>query len=300
MKILDGTYLAKKVKNDIKATINQLTNSKTLDNPKFKSSSNKITLGIIIVGDNPASQRYVKLKQKDCTEVGINTKVLTLPSNTTYQTLIYNLANFNADKDISAYIIQLPLPRNIKPFDILGHINPLKDADSLSLINLGSLLANIEGDNLSTMPCTPQAVLDIAEHYKISFENKKTLIIGRGLTVGRYLPTILSNKKYNSTVTQAHSKTENLDKLIKTSDIIISAAGKPSIINADNIKSGAILFDIGITYKHNKIHGDVDKNVANKAAALAPNPGGVGPMTRANLLKNTVALKILSDNFDKG
>ncbi|MDR3152528.1 MAG: bifunctional 5,10-methylenetetrahydrofolate dehydrogenase/5,10-methenyltetrahydrofolate cyclohydrolase [Bifidobacteriaceae bacterium] len=286
MRILNGTKLAEQTKSELKAIIKK--ESEILD---------KTVLAIIIIGNDPASKKYVELKLSDCKEVGIKTRVLSLPENISTQTLIQNIKNLNDDQNITALIVQFPLPKHIFIFDILEFINPLKDADGLSLQNLGANLANINGEPLSILPCTPQAILDIAEKYKISFSEKQTLIIGRGLTVGRHLGPILSNKKYNSTCIMAHSKTKNLNTLIKSSDIVISAAGSAGIVNKDNIKKDSILFDVGISYKNGKLFGDINPNVKEKASALCPNPGGTGPMTRANLLKNVVNLAILKSHF---
>ncbi|MDR3116683.1 MAG: hypothetical protein LBT91_02460 [Bifidobacteriaceae bacterium] len=286
MKILNGVKLAEKTLSNLKLVID-----------KNKETLGELKLAIIIAGNDLASQKYVKLKLSDCQKVGIKTSVLTLPADISTTTLIQNIKNINNEPDVSALIVQFPLPKDIPVFDILQFLDPLKDADGLSLQNLGANLANINGEPLSILPCTPQAILDIAQEYKISFAEKQTLIIGRGLTVGRHLPSILSNKKYNSTCITAHSKTKNLNKLIKSSDIVISAAGSAGIVNKDNIKKDSILFDVGISYKNGKLLGDINPNVKEKASALCPNPGGTGPMTRANLLKNVVNLAILKSHF---
>lgn len=271
-RILDGNLAAAAMKEELKVRISRL--------------SRKPGLATVLVGRDPGSVSYVAGKHRDCADVGIESIRVELDDNISSAHLIAEIEKLNADSHCTGMIVQLPLPSQMDVLDVLSRINPEKDADGLHPINLGRLALNQPG----TIPCTPLGIVELAKRNHISFEGKDVVILGRGTTVGRPLELLLSNRGYNSTVTLAHTGTKDLLVHTKRADIIIAAIGKPHFLKAEMIKPGAIVFDVGITRSAEGIVGDVDPGVAQVASALAPMPGGVGPMTRAMLLSNIVSL----------
>lgn len=271
-RILDGNLAAAAMKEELKVRISRL--------------SRKPGLATVLVGRDPGSVSYVAGKHRDCADVGIESIRVELDDKISSAHLIAEIEKLNADPRCTGMIVQLPLPTQMDVLDVLSRINPEKDADGLHPINLGRLALNQPG----IIPCTPLGIVELAKRNHISLEGKDVVILGRGTTVGRPLELLLSNRGYNSTVTLAHTGTKDLLVHTKRADIIIAAIGKPHFLKAEMIKPGAIVFDVGITRSAEGIVGDVDPGVAQVASALAPMPGGVGPMTRAMLLSNIVSL----------
>ena len=270
--IMDGKKLAKQTKADIAARV--------------KQSNKKLGLGTILVGTDPGSVAYVEGKHSDCAEVGINSIRVNLPVNASEQEIIKAVTDLNNNPECTGFIVQLPLPKTVDTEKILLAIDPKKDADGLNPVNLGNLVLSVN----KIIPCTPRAILALLNEYKIKLSGSKVLIIGRGMTVGRPLSILLSQKPIDATITLAHSATTNLTDLIKEADVVIAAIGIAHFIKPNMVKPGATVVDVGITRVDNKLLGDVDPAVSQVAAFFTPTPGGVGPMTRAMLLSNLLEL----------
>ena len=271
-RIMDGKALAQSIKVDIAATIRKLDKS--------------VGLGTILVGDDPGSVAYVEGKHRDCAEVGIKSIKVNLPATSTTSEVIAAVNALNTDPSCTGFIVQLPLPVGVDTHKVLSAINPAKDADGLTPNNLGNLVLGFN----SVVACTPKAIVALLAEYKINLSGVKVLVIGRGMTVGRPLSILLSQKPINATVTLAHSASKNLTELIKESDVVIAAMGSAQFIKAEMVKKGSVLVDVGITREGNQLLGDFDPKVIEVASAFAPMPGGVGPMTRVMLLKNVIEL----------
>jgi len=270
--VIDGKKIALEIKNNISKDI--------------KKSGRKLGLGTILVGDDPGSKAYVDGKHRDCEEVGISSIKINLPSTATEAEIINEVERLNNDSNCTGFIVQLPLPESVNTNKVLSKINPKKDADGLHPLNLGNLVLS----NNSVIPCTPRAILEIFERYEINLSGSNLLIIGRGNTVGRPLSILLSQKPIDATVTLAHSKSKNLESLMKNADILIAALGISHFVKPNMIKPGAVVIDVGITRSANGLLGDVDPSVTEVASYFTPMPGGVGPLTRAMLLANLVEL----------
>ena len=271
-RIMDGKALAQSIKVDIAATIRKLDKS--------------VGLGTILVGDDPGSVAYVEGKHRDCAEVGIKSIKVNLPATSNTSEVIAAVNALNTDPSCTGFIVQLPLPVGVDTQKVLSAINPAKDADGLTPNNLGNLVLGFN----SVVACTPKAIVALLAEYKINLSGVKVLVIGRGMTVGRPLSILLSQKPINATVTLAHSASKNLTELIKESDVVIAAMGSAQFIKAEMVKKGSVLVDVGITREGNQLVGDFDPKVIEVASAYAPMPGGVGPMTRVMLLKNVIEL----------
>ena len=270
--IMDGKALAQRIKVDIAAAIGKL------DKP--------VGLGTILVGDDPGSVAYVEGKHRDCAEVGIKSIKVNLPATATTNEVIASVNALNTDPSCSGFIVQLPLPVGVDTQKVLSAINPTKDADGLTPNNLGNLVLGFN----SVVACTPKAIVALLAEYKINLSGVKVLVIGRGMTVGRPLSILLSQKPINATVILAHSASKNLTDLIKDADVVIAAMGSAQFIKPEMVKKGSVLVDVGITRDGNQLVGDFDPKVIEVASAFAPMPGGVGPMTRVMLLKNVIEL----------
>ncbi len=271
--ILDGKKLAAAIKADLTVRVSGL-----------KSQGITPGLGTILVGDDPGSLAYVAGKHRDCKEVGINSIRIDLPNNATEKDVLAAISDLNSSQECTGYIVQLPLPNGISTQRVLESIDPGKDADGLHPMNLGRLVSGYNG----ALPCTPRAIVALLEHYKISTKGAEVTVIGRGLTVGRPLGLLLTRKQENATVTLTHTGTKDLTKHTKNADIIVAAIGQPHFLKAEMIKEGAVVIDVGISRTENGLDGDVCPGVYEKASYVSPMPGGVGPMTRAMLLKNVV------------
>ena len=269
---MDGKVIAERIRKEIAGKVAKL--------------STPIGLGTILVGSDPGSVAYVDGKHKDCAQVGIKSIKVNLPDSVSTADVVAAVNKLNQDPNCTGFIVQLPLPSGINVQEVLSAIDPKKDADGLTPTNLGNLVLSFN----EIIPCTPKAIVALLSEYKIKLSGAKVLIIGRGLTVGRPLSILLSQKAINATITLAHSATSNLSALIKDSDVVVAAIGSAHFIKPEMVKPGAVIVDVGITRVDDKLVGDVDPTVAQIASAMAPMPGGVGPLTRAMLLQNVFEL----------
>ena len=278
---LDGLATAKAIKGELAQRVIEL-------------KKNGITpgLGTLLVGDDPGSHSYVAGKHRDCAEVGINSIRIDLPNSASKNDVIAAIKDLNAASDVTGYIVQLPLPVGIDTNEMLELIDPSKDADGLHPTNLGKLVLGVSGELTSPLPCTPAGIVELLNRYDIPTHGKEVAVIGRGVTVGRPLGLLMTRKGIDSTVTLLHSATKDIASSIKRADIVVAALGVAHFVQPDWIKEGAAVLDVGITRIESadgaKLVGDVDPGVAAVAGYLSPNPGGVGPMTRAMLVKNVV------------
>ncbi|WP_130177754.1 bifunctional methylenetetrahydrofolate dehydrogenase/methenyltetrahydrofolate cyclohydrolase [Cryobacterium sp. SO1] len=251
-------------------------------------------LGTLLVGDDPGSRSYVAGKHRDCAEVGIESIRIDLPGSATSADVRAAIADLNAARDVTGYIIQLPLPVGHNENAMLELMDPAKDADGLHPTNLGRLVLGIEGELSSPLPCTPAGIVELLRRYNVPIAGRNVVVIGRGLTVGRPLGLLFTRKGLDATVTLTHSRTVDLAAEVRRADIVVAAVGQPHLVQADWIKPGAAVLDVGITRVENpetgtgQLTGDVHPDVASVAGYLSPNPRGVGPMTRAMLLANVV------------
>lgn len=280
--LLDGKALALEIKAELKARVDQL-----------KSAGRKVGLAAVLVGDNPASEVYVRNKAKFSEDIGVYSEVVRPPANITTIGLITVILALNDRPDITGIIVQSPLPKKINEREISEAVFPGKDVDGFHPQNMGRLVLGHPG----FIPCTPAAILEILKRYNYSPERKHCVIVGRGIIVGKPLSILLMEKSLgNATVTVCHSATRNLAHHTRQADILIAATGSPMLIKGDMVREGAVVIDVGINRVEDKsspkgyrLVGDVDfDSVSKKAAAITPVPGGVGPMTVAMLLSNTV------------
>ena len=270
--ILDGKSLADKITQNLKNEVSKL--------------DKKPKLAVILVGDNPASEIYVRNKEKRAVEIGFESLVLPLPKDISEENLLEHIYILNEDENINAILIQLPLPAHINKQRIMEAIEPIKDVDGFTSYNFGRLAL---GYKPYSYPCTPKGIIRLLDEYNIEIEGKNALVIGRSIIVGKPVSLLLQSR--NATVTTAHSKTKNLKELASKADIIVSAVGKPRFITADYVKENAIIVDVGINRTENGLCGDVDfVNVKEKTSFITPVPKGVGPMTIAMLMENTLEL----------
>ena len=271
-KVLDGVAAAKVIRHEVSQAVAKL---------KIKPG-----LATVLVGEDPGSRSYVDGKHRDCKQVGINSIKIELPQTVSQEELLKQIDNLNSSKDCSGFIVQLPLPAHIDTNKVLSAIDPNKDADGLHPINLGKLVLSQGG----VIPCTPKAIVELLNRNKISLSGKEVVIIGRGTTVGRPLSLLLSSKGIDATVTILHSKSSDIRSHTKRADIVIAALGKAHFLTTDMVKEGVVAIDVGITRTSVGLVGDIDPGVIEGASAIAPMPGGVGPMTRAMLLSNLLTL----------
>ena len=270
--ILDGKMLRDKIFESLKAKLDKM--------------QQKPTLAVILVGENPASQIYVRNKKKTAEKLGINSLSIEYPSDISEEELLNKIKELNSDEKVTAILVQLPLPAHINKNRIIDAILPQKDVDGLTPYNLGKLFS---GEEPYVYPCTPKGILLLLDEYNIKLEGKNIVVVGRSNLVGKPVAQMLL--KRNATVTMCHSHTKNLSEITKTADIIVSAVGQ-KVIGEKMLKSDCVVIDVGIFRDENgKISGDVDfENVSKTAAYISPVPGGVGPMTIASLMLNTVEL----------
>jgi len=284
MQILDGIKLSKEIKQEIKQKVES-----------FKEQGKRVPhLGAILVGNNGASRTYVDNKIKDCNFVGFESSELILPDTISQEELIAEIVKWNNDDSLDGFIVQLPLPKHIDQEVVINTIDPDKDVDGFHPMNFGKMALEME----TFLPATPYGIMEMLERYNIDTTGKHTVVIGRSRIVGRPMSILMSKNGNpgNSTVTLTHSKTENLEQYTKEADIVITALGVPGFLKAGMVKDGAVIVDVGITRVDDSTNprgfilaGDVDfDNVKEKASWITPVPGGVGPMTRAMLLKNTL------------
>jgi methylenetetrahydrofolate dehydrogenase (NADP+)/methenyltetrahydrofolate cyclohydrolase len=271
-KVLDGVAAAKAIRQEVAQKVAKL--------------KTKPGLATVLVGEDPGSRSYVDGKHRDCSKVGINSIRIELPETVSQEELLKEIDKLNSSKDCSGFIVQLPLPAHIDTNKVLSAVNPDKDADGLHPINLGKLVLSQGG----VIPCTPRAIVELLGRNAISLAGKEVVIIGRGTTVGRGLSLLLSSKGIDATVTIVHSKSRDIKSHTKRADVVIAALGKAHFLTADMVKEGVVAIDVGITRTSEGLVGDIDPEVMKVASAFAPMPGGVGPMTRAMLLSNLLAL----------
>ena len=241
-------------------------------------------LATVLVGEDPGSQSYVKMKHRDCEKLGIKSIRKDLPADITQEELEVVIDELNADDACTGYIVQLPLPKHLDENAILERIDPEKDADGLHPVNLGKLVLNED----APLPCTPNGCLHLLRRFGVELDGAKTVVIGRGVTVGRPIGLMLTRRSENSTVTLCHTGTKDLAAETREADIVIAAAGQPHMLTADMIKEGAALLDVGVSRVDGKLTGDIHPDCWDKAGFVSPNPGGVGPLTRAFLVRNIV------------
>jgi len=279
---IDGTLVANSVKDIVREAVSEL-----------KKESIEPCLATILVGDDPASAIYVKNKQKACTEVGITTKDHKLPSSFSQKEMNVLIDLLNRDNSVHGILVQIPLGQ-LNEFAITSRISPVKDVDCLTPFNIGLLVSN----RAILKPCTPSGIIELFDYYKIDLAGKNAVIVNRSNLVGKPLYNLMLER--DATVTTCHSKTRNLKEHCQRADIVITAIGDRSkfVLTADMIKDGAIVIDVGTTRLDGRLVGDVDyENVIKKASYVTPVPGGVGPMTIAMLLKNTVTAASISKGF---
>ena len=241
-------------------------------------------LATVLVGDDPASRSYVRMKHADCAEVGISSIQVELPATASTAQVAEAIAALNADPAVTGYIVQLPLPRGLDENAMLSLIDPEKDADGLHPVNLGRLVLNAP----APLPCTPRGIVELLRRHDVPLAGAGVCIIGRGITVGRPLGLILTRRSENATVTLCHTGTRDLAEHTRRADIVVAAAGVPGMVTADMIRDGAVCVDVGVSRVEGRTTGDLAPDVWDKASWVTPNPGGVGPMTRAMLLSNIV------------
>jgi len=267
--LIDGKKVAEELRAQIKSEVSKL--------------DKKLGLAVIIVGENPASQIYVNLKSKMCAQVGIESHKYELKKETPENELLKLIDKLNKDRKINGLLIQLPLPAHISQNKVINSVLPAKDVDGFHPTNLGKLISNEKG----LMACTPKGVMRLLSYYNISLEGKNVVVIGRSVIVGKPVAQMLTNE--NATVTICHSKTKDLKLFTLNADVIVSAVGKKNLVTADMVKVGAVVVDVGMIRDGEKLCGDVDfENVKKKCSYITPVPGGVGPMTIACLLENTL------------
>jgi len=281
-KIIDGKKVASEIKQEIAAEVAML-----------KVSGKKIPhLAAILVGNNGSSETYVANKVKDCEEVGFKSTLLRFGNDVTEAVLLDKIAELNNDNDVDGFIVQLPLPGHISESKVIEAIDPRKDSDGFHPVNLGKMMIGLSG----YLPATPFGIVELIKRYRIETSGKNCVVIGRSNIVGRPVSILLSQKGMDATVTVVHSRTKNIQDIVSQADIIIAAIGSPAFVTAEMVKVGAVVIDVGTTRIESpetksgyKLVGDVDfENVAPKCSYITPVPGGVGPMTRVSLLRNTL------------
>ena len=274
-RIIDGKEISKKVKEEVR-----------LEVEKLKSQGITPKLTVVLVGDDPASQVYVRNKEKSARKVGIESDTIRLPAETSEEELVELVKKLNDDESVNGILVQLPLPDHISKDRIIETISPMKDADGFHPYNLGRLMAGLE----TVIPCTPNGIMRMLDEIGFELKGKNAVVIGRSVIVGKPVAQLLLSR--HATVTTCHSRTKNLEFYTKNADVLVVAVGRPEMIRGEQIKEGAVVIDVGINRKEDgKLVGDVHFESASEVASwITPVPGGVGPMTVAMLLYNTVYL----------
>ncbi len=273
--LLDGEALAARVRAEVTDRVARLA-----------AAGVTVGLGTILVGDDGPSARYVAMKHADCAEVGITSVHEHLPADVSQENLEAVVARFNADPAVHAYLVQLPLPAGLDEERVLLAVDPTKDVDGLHPVNLGKLVMGAPGP----LPCTPAGIVDLLHAYDVPVEGKHVVVIGRGLTIGRPLALLLAMKRpgCNAAVTVVHTGVEDLAGLVRQGDVVVAAAGRAGLVTPDMVKPGAAVVGAGTSWEGRRLLSDVDESVAEVAGWITPRIGGVGPMTRAMLLRNAV------------
>ena len=281
---LDGRATAAHMKDDLTKRVS-----------KLKEQGVTPGLGTVLVGTDPGSQSYVGAKIRDMEEIGITSLHRELPESASQDEILEVIEELNNNPECTGYIVQLPLPDHVDTDTVLEAIDPAKDADGLHPLNLGRLVASAGGEVTWPLPCTPKGCLTLLRHHDIETKGKTVLVIGRGITIGRPATLLFTRRDVNSTVIAAHTGTSNMEELIGQADIIIAAAGNPGMVTKEMVKEGVVVLDVGVSRQttdegKTRIVGDVAKDVPEVASAMSPNPGGVGPMTRVELVANVVEI----------
>jgi methylenetetrahydrofolate dehydrogenase (NADP+)/methenyltetrahydrofolate cyclohydrolase len=274
-RLLDGERLAAQVRADVARRVTRLV-----------ARGVRPGLGTVLVGEDRASARYVSMKMADSAEVGMASVHEHLPASATQEDVEAVVTRFNADPDVHAYIVQLPLPAHIDEQRVLLAVDPAKDADGLHPVNLGHLVASHPG----VLPCTPMGIVELLAAHDVPVEGRHAVVIGRGLTIGRPLALLLASKRpgCNAAVTVVHTGVDDLAGLVRTGDVVVAAAGHAGLVTCDMVKPGAAVVGAGISFEGKRLLSDVEESVADVAGWVTPRIGGVGPMTRAMLLRNAV------------
>ena len=272
-KLLDGSALAKKIRSNLK-----------IQTEEYIKKYNKVPhLAVILVGDDPASETYVRFKEKACNQVGIKSTIVNLPETILEADLIDEINRLNNDNSVHGILLQLPIPKHLDSEEIINLIDPKKDVDGFANENVAKLSKNQD----ALVPCTPLGIIRLLEEYNIKVQGEHCVILGRSQIVGKPMAQLMLQK--NSTVTICHSKTKNLKEIATQADILIAATGKAHMVDETYVKDGAVVIDVGVSRIDGKIYGDVDfDKVVDKASYITPMPGGTGPMTIACLLENTL------------
>lgn len=280
--IIDGKLVSKEVREKVAKETAELKNKGVTPG-----------LAVIIVGDDPASQVYVRNKERACEEVGFYSEKFALPANTTQEELNNLVKELNKRPEINGILCQLPLPEHLDDKEVINLIDPLKDVDAFHPVNVGEIMI---GD-YSFLPCTPAGVMELIHHTGVDISGKKAVVMGRSNIVGKPMSMLLLHE--NATVEITHSKTVNLKEITKTADILVAAIGKAKFVSADMVKEGAVVIDVGMNRDENgKLCGDVDfENVKDKCSFITPVPGGVGPMTISMLMRNTLTAAKIQNNI---
>lgn len=281
--VLDGKATAGQIKEELGQRVARLRERDVVPG-----------LGTVLVGDDPGSRSYVAGKHRDCEQVGLASIRRELPADASQEELERVIDELNEDPRCTGYIVQLPLPEHMDTNAVLERIDPAKDADGLHPTNLGRLVLNVSEPMTSPLPCTPHGIVELLTRHGVELAGREVLVIGRGVTVGRPMGLLLTRREINATVTLAHTGTRNLPELLGRADVVVAAAGRPHMVTAEQVKPGAVLLDVGVSRVPDpetgkgRLTGDIDPAAAEVASWMSPNPGGVGPMTRAMLLVNVV------------
>lgn len=282
---IDGKMISARIKEDLARRVAAL-----------KQRGVEPGLGTILVGSDPGSVKYVAGKHADCAEIGVMSIKRELPADATFDQIAAAVNELNADPACTGYIVQLPLPKGIDENAVIDLIDPKKDADGMHPYNLGELVLHPRGEIATPLPCTPRGVIELLGAYDIDLNGKEVCVLGRGITIGRTIGLMLTRKEVNATVTLCHTGTKDVRDHMRRADVIVAAMGSAAFVKPDDIREGAVLVDVGVSRVFDeeagryRVRGDIDKACYEKASAYTPNPGGVGPMTRAMLLENVVEM----------
>lgn len=280
---LDGKAVSAQIKEDLRERVERLKEQGVVPG-----------LGTLLVGSDPGSVKYVAGKHADCEEVGIRSIKRELPENATFEQIAQAVRELNDDPECTGFIVQMPLPKGVDSNAIIGMIDPAKDADGMHPYNLGELVLHVRGDVSTPLPCTPRGIIELLKAYDIDLNGKEVCVLGRGITVGRTIGLLLASRGVNATVTLCHTGTKDVHDHMRRADVIVAAMGVAGFVKPEDVKEGAVLVDVGVSRVFDeeagryRIKGDIDKDCRERSGAYTPNPGGVGPMTRAMLLANVV------------
>lgn len=283
--VLDGKAAAQQIKADLARRVERL-----------RKAGHPVGLGTLLVGQDAGSVKYVAGKHRDCADVGIDSIREDLPADATFDDIAAAVRRLNENPECTGYIVQLPLPQGIDSNRIVEMVDPAKDADGMHPYNLGQLVLHTNGDSCYPLPCTPSGVIDLMERNGIDLDGKHVVVLGRGVTIGRTIGLMLTNRNVDATVTLCHTHTRNLHEIMRGADVIVAAVGKAHFVKPEDVTPHAVLMDVGVSRVYDeaagrwRVQGDVDPACHDVCAAYSPNPGGVGPMTRAMLLRNVVRI----------